>query len=100
MRARDETEGWVGRVRLSVLKSVPPCVCGAEDLAGNIVPVSLGVLSAGNGSSRWSTADWPAGFSDPNWLATGSGCGVAVGLKEELSTILDSVGILGLKVWV
>ena len=100
MRARDETERRAGRVGLGVLESVPPGVGLAEDLAGYVVPVLLGVLGAGNGLGRGSAAYGPAGLSNPDRLTVGSSGGVAIGLKEEVGAVLNAIGIDGLEVGV
>lgn len=82
------------------MKSVPPGVGCAEDLAGNGLPVSLSVLDGSHALTRERTRHRPTSLGDPDRLALRSGNGGIVGVEEQRGTVLDTVGLGVLEVWV
>ena len=98
--AANKTERWVWSLRRGILEGIPPCTDLAENFAGNLVPVDLGVLSAGNVGAAGVTADGLTSLGDPDGLALGGGSGVAVCLVEEVGGVVDTVGVVGLEIGV
>lgn len=56
----DNTERWVGGVRESVLKGVPPDMVLVLELAGDLLPVLLSVLGRGDTATLGLAGDGPA----------------------------------------
>ena len=96
----NDTERWVRSGRVGILESVPEGVDVTENLAADLLPVSLGVLYGWNSQVRSLARDGVSGLSDPDILTTGSTDGRVVGLEEQVGIVLDSVGLGGLEVGV
>lgn len=89
-----DAEGNFFRVGLRVIKSKPPQVGLPQELASNIMPVFLCILSGRHGLAECISSDGPPRLRHPDWLALRYGNGLLVGLKEQGCSILDSVVIL------
>lgn len=89
-----------GGTHIVILKSEPPSVGNTEKWAGNGVPVSLGI---GNGRNSevlsWSRYG-PSTLGDPNRLGANCVLGVGESLVEERGSVLDTIGLSVLEVWV
>lgn len=65
-----------------------------------MVPVGLGVVSAGNGEVLSLSGNRPSSLSDPDRLATNSTLGVIESFVEERSTLVNTICLGILEVWV
>lgn len=90
----NDTEARVGPV---VLEDVPPGVdLAEEELATNLVPISLGVLCGSNGKVLGRTGQRPASLGDPVRLVASNSQNLLNGLLEEVLGIINAVGVGGL----
>lgn len=77
--AKARVGGWVGVV---VAQDVPPYVVLVEDVAADVVPISLRVVGRGDCLAFCWTAYGPAGFGDPDWLVVGDVLDCVEGAEE------------------
>lgn len=82
------------------MKSVPESVDVAQDCAGNLIPVGLGICKARHSQVLGGTTDRPSCLGDPDRLAASNRSRVVVGLEESLLGILDGVVHGILEIWV